>query len=128
MIWIAWALAADKTAVCTSGSTQVVLDAHVYTDVKGVHGTVQPEGFRGGLPGGTVAELRYESAYGATFVILQLLQQGRMVARSTTWLGVPFDHGTNGSLDGPPASLPVGAITLDASVAGRAWSCNANFL
>lgn len=128
MLWLALAHAADKTAVCKAGDTEVVLEPHVFTDVRGAQGKVAPEGLRGELPGGLVAELRYEHAYAATFVILQLSKGGEMVARSTTWLSAQFDHGTNGTVDGPPTTLPLGAITLEATVDQRAWVCNGNFL
>lgn len=127
-LWLNLALAADKSAQCVEGETTVVFEDAAFSEKKGSHGTVQPAGLAADLGQGLRGELRYEHAYGATFVVLELRQGDAVVAQATSWLSVPFDHGTNGSAEAKPGELPLGAISLTATVGKRTLACHGNFL
>ena len=95
-IWWSLALAADKSAQCEVDGNTVVLQHQTFEAQKGSRGVIHPAGLGADLGKGLVAQLRYEHAYGATFVVLDLRKGDTVVAEATSWLSVSFDHTTNG--------------------------------
>ena len=127
-IWLSAALAADKSAQCNVDGETVVFEERTFEDRKGGRGILHPAGLGADLGKGLTAEFRYEHAYGATFVVLDLRKENVVLAEATSWLSVTFDHTTNGSIEQPPKGLPLGALSIKVSVEGRAIQCHGNFL
>ena len=87
----------ERKAICTVDKTETTLTAVEWPkDDKGSSGILAKRGLQGTLTNGLVAQLRYEHAYGATFVHLRLLDDEMEQALATAWLPYGFDMDNTG--------------------------------
>ena len=120
MVWMAMALGAAPKGNCMHRDDRVDFVAvELSKSTRGSQGIVHSKALRAVLPSNTTAELRYEHAFGATFVILELRRGSEVLVETSTWHdGVQLTLGSE-----RPPGFNLGSLSMKTSIEGKPWTC-----